>query len=80
MKQKMADSDSDLFFSPDHRPHTERSTFTETTKSTEAKTGQRNSMQKVYPFNFLLFNATYKTGGDQRDPTFDFFFSATRLF
>ena len=42
-------------FSSDDRPHTDRSTFfTETTKTTQAKSGQGKLSAKVPPFIFFL--------------------------
>ena len=48
--------------------------FTETDKTTQAKSGQwKFSAKGPFAFIFYLFYVTYKTGRDQRGPPFNFF-------
>ena len=54
--------------------------FTETDKTTQAKSGQWKLSAKGPPFIFYLFYVTYKTGRDQRVPPFNFFFGTVRNF
>ena len=50
--------------------------FTETAKTTQAKSGQCKLSAKGPPFIFSLFYVTYKTGRDQRVPLLIFFGAA----
>ena len=53
--------------------------FTETDKTTQAKSGQWKLSAKGPPFIFYLFNVTYKTGRDQRVPPFNFFSALCKI-
>ena len=55
--------------------------FTETDKTTQAKSGQWKLSAKGLPFHFFhLFYVTYKTGRDQRVPPFNFFSTLCEFF
>ena len=54
--------------------------FTETDKTTQAKSGQWKLSAKGFPFIFYLFYVTYKTGRDQRIPPFNFFSALCEIF
>ena len=60
----MPDSNSELCFLQTTDLTVIGPLLTETTKSTQAKTGERNLRAKGPPFIFLFFNVTYKTGRD----------------
>ena len=54
--------------------------FTETDKTTQAKSGQWKLSAKGPPFIFYLFHVTCKTGRDQRVPPFNFFQHCAKFF
>ena len=54
--------------------------FTETDKTTQAKSGQWKLSAKGPPFIFYLFYVTYKTGRDKRVPPFNFFSALCEIF
>ena len=54
--------------------------FTETDKTTQAKSGQWKLSAKGPPFHFYLFYVTYKTGRDQRVPPFNFVSALCEIF
>ena len=68
VKQKMPDSYSD-HFSPDHRPHPERSFFTETTKTTKLLDRPAESWCIGSPSIVSFFNVTLSNFS----PLLDFF-------
>ena len=54
--------------------------FTESDKTTQAKSDQWKFSAKGPPFFFYLFYVTYKTGRDQRVPPFNFFSALCEIF
>ena len=79
----MPDYSSDLFFSSDYNPHTDRSTFYNSQFCAE-HLGQvrpwQTLLQRVPPFIFYFFKETYKTGRAQRVPPLDFFRNCATFF
>ena len=70
----MFDSYSDPFFLQTTDLTLKGPLFTETTKTTKAKSGQQKLRAKGPPFIFFyFFNVTYKTGRDLRVPISIFF-------
>ena len=63
-KGKIPDSYSDPFVFFLQTTDLKGPFFTETTKPTKAKSGQRNLSAKGPPFMFYFFNVTYKTERD----------------
>ena len=77
----MPDYSSDLFFSSDYNPHTDRSTFYNSAQSTWGQVRPKQTLlQRVPPFIFYFFKEIYKTGRAQRVPPLDFFRNCATFF
>ena len=69
----MSDYSSDLFFSSDYNPHTDRSTFYNSAQSTWPCPPKANFTPKGPPFHFLLFQVNIQNRTCPKGPPFGFF-------
>ena len=79
-QRKIPDCSSDLFFLQITDLTLKGPLFTETTKTTKAKSGQQKLSPKGPLFHFLLFRGNVQNRTSLKGPPFDFFFSTVRHF
>ena len=76
----MPDYSSDLFFSSDYNPHTDRSTFYNSAQSTWGQVRPRQTYSKGSPLSFFTFSRKIQNPTCPKGPPFGFFRNCATFF